>query len=110
MNRLKSIVGSTLVSVSLLTGSAAAASTPTSVSPPADSWATLSMLSTASAGALAGSTAAVAQPDTLPPPPSYAGPTRPPVPVLVVWALVLGTIVYIATRNHGHHRVPNSPA
>lgn len=109
MNRLKSIVAATLVSVSLLSASTATASTATPVAAPADSWATLSMLSTTSAAALAGSSAAVAQPDTLPPP-SYAGPSTPPVPVLVVWALVLGTIVYIATRSHSHHRVPNSPA
>jgi hypothetical protein len=30
--------------------------------------------------------------------------------VIILWLAVLGTMVYIATKNNHHHPVPNSPA
>lgn len=114
MPRFGRIIASAAVSLALFTGSTAAiASTETAAPPPAsDSWVTLSMLTPSGSALLgtAGATAA-AQPDMAPPPapPAYgAGP--PPIPVLVVWGLVLATIIYIAVHNNNHHHVPNSPA
>ena len=44
-----------------------------------------------------------------PPPPAYLGTATPPIPVLLVLAGVLATMIYIASRHHHHHH-PNSPA
>jgi hypothetical protein len=115
MSRYGRIVASAAVAVSLvLTSTAAIASTEAAPAPTTDSWMTLSML-TPSGTALVGSTgvAAAAQSDVPPPPPPpdyYAGPSTPPIPVIVVWGLVLATIIYILTKNHGHHNHANSPA
>ena len=116
MPRFGRIIASAAVSLSLITASTAAiASTETAAPPPAsDSWVALSMLTPSGTALLgtAGATAA-AQPDTAPPPypPAYgARPGPPPIPVLVVWGLLLATIIYIAVHNNNHHHVPNSPA
>jgi hypothetical protein len=114
MPRFGRVIASAAVSLSLIGSSTAAiASTQTSAPAASDSWVTLSML-TPSGTALLGTVTAAAQPDTMPPPPpppGYVGnPGPPPIPVLVVWGLVLATIIYIAVHNNNHHHVPNSPA
>jgi hypothetical protein len=117
MPRFGRIIASAAVSLSLIASSTAAiASTETAAPTPAsDSWVALSML-TPSGTALLGTTgvtAAAAQPDMGPPPvpPAYgARPGPPPIPVLVVWGLVLATIIYIAVHNNHHHPHANSPA
>ena len=116
MPRFGRIIASAAVSLSLIASSTAAiASTETAPPPPAsDSWVALSML-TPSGTALVGTTGvtAAAQPDTAPPPypPAYgARPGPPPIPVLIVWGLVLATIIYIAVHNNHHHPHANSPA
>ena len=131
MNRLGKSVASAVVSLSLIGSSTAALAQATPAAAPTDYWLTFSML-TSSADTLAASTAAVAaQPDSTippgtqtcpdgsvipatatcaPPPGTYTGPSTPPVAVLAIWALVLGTMIYIATKNNHSHPVPNSPA
>ena len=137
MPRLGRFVASALVSLSLI-GSSTAALAQTAPAPAfGDSWLTLSMLTStgqpaSTSDTLAASSAAVAaQPDSTippgtqtcpdgavipatatcgPPPGTYTGPPTPPVAVLAIWALVLGTMVYIVTKNNHSHPVPNSPA
>lgn len=97
------------VSLSLI-GSAAAGSTPAPARAPASyGWLALSMLTPSGSAALTGTAAGAAQPDSVTPPAAYARPGTPPIPVLLVWLGVLGTMVYIATKS-SHHRAPNSPA
>ena len=114
MPRLRRVIASAAVSFALVTGSTAAVASSETASPSAqDSWMALSML-TPSGTALLGTagTTAAAEPDTTsPPPPAYGrGSGTPPIPVLVVWGLVLATIIYIALHDKHHHHVPNSPA
>jgi hypothetical protein len=117
MRRFGQLVASAAISVSLIATSTAAVASNNSVpaAPSTDSWVALSML-TPSGTALLDSTAlAAAQPDTVPPPPPpprtyYTGPSTPPIPVIILWLAVLGTMVYIATKNNHNHPVPNSPA
>jgi hypothetical protein len=45
-----------------------------------------------------------------PPPPQYTGVGFPPIPVLVIWAAVLASMIYIATQKDHLTFVPNSPA
>lgn len=97
------------VSLSLI-GSAAVGSTRAPApATGSDGWLTLSMLTPSGSAALAGTAAGAAQPDAVTPPAAYARPGTPPIPVLLVWLGVLGTMVYIATKS-SHHRAPNSPA
>ncbi|MGE5564185.1 MAG: hypothetical protein ACM3ZV_12905 [Bacillota bacterium] len=134
MPRLGRFVASALVSLSLVGSSTAAIAQTAPMPIGGDSWLTLSMLTAAtqatSSSTVAASTAAVAaQPDSTIPPgtqvcpdgavipatatcggPGYTGPSTPPVAVLAIWALVLGTMVYIVTKNNHSHPVPNSPA
>jgi hypothetical protein len=102
----------------MLASSPAAAATAQSAAPAIqtqNSWATLAMLTPVSAATLGQSAAAAAaQPEGPPPPPPPppnvdAGIPPPPIPVLIVLAAWLATIIYIATRNHGRN-APNSPA
>ena len=51
-----------------------------------------------------------AVPAPLPPPPPAAGPAFLPIPVLLVLAGVLATMIYIATQNNHAGQLPNSPA
>ena len=110
------------------TGAVAAAAPP--VTQP-DPWAALSVMSGgASAAAVCGAAAvaaAAAQPmagcvlpqadiapvgapvGPAPLPAAYTPVSGPPIPVLLVWAAVLGTMVYILLRHNHHHVVPNSP-
>lgn len=104
------------VSLALIATSTAAvaSSNPQPVSSP-DAWMTLSMLTPSGAAVLGSTGIAAAQPDTLPPPPppeprTYTGPGTPPIPVMILWLAVLGTMVYIVTKNNHHHPAPNSPA
>ena len=104
------------VSLSLIaTSTAAVASTEGSPQPSSSAgWLTLSMLTPSGAAVLDSTALAAAQPDTMPPPPppppTYTGPGTPPIPVIILWLAVLGTMVYIATKGNHHHPVPNSPA
>ena len=131
MPRYGKIVASAAVSLSLIaTSTAAVASTATPAAPSSNAWLALSAL-TPSGSALLGTTGvAAAQPDSVPPgsqtcpdgtvipatatcappPGAYTGPTTPPIPVLLIRAAVLGTMVYLATKNHHLHPKPNSPA
>lgn len=137
MRRLGHYVASAVVSLSLIaTSTAAAASAPPPVTPAAqfDPWAVLSVMSGgAPAAAVCGSAAAAATaqpaggcvlpqvgvappvpvetPAAVPPPVAVyaAGMPTPPIPVLLVWAAVLATMVYLATKSN-HHPVPISPA
>jgi hypothetical protein len=116
MRRFGQYVASAAISASLIATSTAAvaSNSPLPPAPSTDSWVALSML-TPSGTAVLGSTAlAAAQPDTMPPPPppppTYTGPGTPPIPVIILWLAVLGTMIYIATKNNHNHPVPNSPA
>ena len=123
MPRLGRFVASAIVSLSLISSSTAALAQ--SAPPPAssDSWLTLSMLTPSGAAVLGAAGVTAAQPDSQTCPdgsvipanatcggPGYTGPSTPPIAVLAIWALVLGTMVYIATKNNHSHPVPNSPA
>lgn len=131
MPRYGKLIASAIVSLSLIGSSTAAVASVAPVpAPPSSAWLTLSTL-TPSASVLDGTAVAAAQPDSTippgtqtcpdgsvipatatcgPPPGAYTGPTTPPLPVLLVWAAVLGTMIYIATKNHHLHPRPNSPA
>jgi len=106
-----------VVAAALLTGSpltAAAAQTAVTPAPAQNGWAALSVLTPVGATTLGESAAAVAQPvppPNGPPPPSdvNTGMPPPPIPVLVVLALWLATLIYIATKSNGNG-APNSPA
>ena len=39
---------------------------------------------------------------------AYTSPGVPPIPVIIVWAAVLGAMIYLATHNNHNHA--NSPA
>jgi hypothetical protein len=94
------------------TAAVASAPAPTPA-PSANGWLALSMLAPSGTALLESTGAAAAQPETPPPPPppeTYVGPSTPPIPVLLVWAAVLGVLIYIATKSNHHHAVPNSPA
>lgn len=115
MRRLGQYVASAVISLSLIATSTAAVAASESVpaAPSSDGWMALSMLTPNSASAINTSTlAAAAQSDVPPPPPPpnyYGGPGTPPVPVLVVWLLVLATFIYIVTKGNSNSK-PNSPA
>jgi hypothetical protein len=47
---------------------------------------------------------------TMPVMPYQGGIPTPPIPVLAIWAAVLGVMVYIATKNDNRPLIPNSPA
>jgi hypothetical protein len=103
------------ISLSLIASSTAAfASThPVTAAPATDGWVALSMLTPSGAAVVPSTALAAAQPDNVPPPPpppTYTGPGTPPIPVIVLWLAVLGTMIYIATKGNHHHPVPNSPA
>lgn len=133
MSRFIKLMTCAALSLSLIgVSTTAAASAPAPTEQP-DPWAILSLASGgASAAAVCGAAAAAAtaaQPmggcvlpqvgvvpavseNVLPPPPppvAYTGLSTPPIAVLLVWAAVLGTMVYILTQNH-HRSTPNSPA
>lgn len=117
-------VGALIAASMVFSSTAATASAPSIAQP--DPWAALSVMSGgASAAAVCGAAAAAAaaQPRVgcvlpqlgstplaagAPPPPYYTASSTPPIPVLLVWAAVLGAMIYILTRHHRHH--PNSPA
>ena len=110
MRRLGHFVASGMISVSLIASSTAAVAQNASVpqTQTSNSWMALSMLTPSGATALDATAVAAAQPDT-PPPGYYAGPGTPPIPVIIVWLLTLGVIIYIATKGN-HHIHANSPA
>ncbi|MGE5562089.1 MAG: hypothetical protein ACM3ZV_02135 [Bacillota bacterium] len=125
MPRMGRIIASAVISLSLIGSSTAALAQAPLPSPSSDAWLSLSMLSPSGAAVLGTTAVAAAQPTTqtcpdgsvipasatcAPPPGTYTGPSTPPVAVLAIWALVLGTMVYIATKNNHSHPVPNSPA
>lgn len=118
------------VSTSMIFSSTAAvASAP---APQANPWAVLGLLSggaSAAAACGAAATAAtaaqpapgcvlpqvdrvapVAGPGPAPMPAPYVGIGTPPLPVLAILAAVLGTMIYILTKDHNRIRFPNSPA
>jgi hypothetical protein len=105
-----------VIAASLLAGSPVTAATVQSPAPavqPQNGWATLTMLSPVTGATMGQSAAAAAQPEVPPPPPPPpsnidTGMPPPPIPVLIVLAAWLATIIYIATKNHGHN-APNSP-
>lgn len=113
MRRYGQLVASAVISASLIaTSTAAVASTnPLPPAPSTNGWMALSMMTPSGAAVLDSTALAAAQPNNYPPPPPnyYDERTRPPIPVIILWLAVLGTIIYIATR-HNHHHVPNSPA
>lgn len=115
MRRLGQKVAFAFVSMSLIASSTiAVASAPVTAqaAPASDGWVTLSMLTPSSSTMAASAGVAAAQPETPPPPPppEWAGPGTPPLPVILIWLAVLGVDVWILTRNHHHHPIPNSPA
>ena len=102
------VVAATLLASSPLTAAMAQTAVPAAPAAQAQSgWAALTMLSPVTGVTLGQSAAAAAQPA---PPPSDVdgGIPPPPIPVLIVLAAWLATIIYIATKNHGHG-APNSP-
>jgi hypothetical protein len=110
MPRLGKLVSAGVVSLSLITSSTAALASAPSPAPAANGWLTLSMLTPSGAAVLGSTAIAAAQPETPPPPPppaEYAGPSTPPIPVLIVWLGVLAVDIYLLTRHHHHHA--NSP-
>lgn len=101
------------VSLSLIASSTAAVASanPLPATPSTGGWMALSILAPSGAAVLNSTALAAAEPDSVPPPPpSYTGPGTPPIPVIVLWLAVLGTMIYIATKGSHHHPVPNSPA
>jgi hypothetical protein len=118
-----------IITGSVVFGSTGAVAAATPPGAQANPWAVLSAMSggaaaTAVCGAAAAATAAqpatgcvlprvdmvpAAEPGS-PPPPVYLGTSTPPIPVLLVWAGVLATMIYIATLHHHHHHHANSPA
>ena len=119
MVRFRKSVAAAVVSVSLMaTSTAAVASAPTPP-PVSDSWLTLSMLTPGGATLLDSSAAVAAQPAAVtcpdgtmvptgapcPAPVAYASPGVPPIPVIIVWAVVIGGAIWLAT----HHNHGNSP-
>ena len=131
MRRFGQYVASAAISVSLIATSTAAVASNDLVppAPSTDSWVALSMLTPSGAAILGDTAALAAQPASIPPgtqvcpdgsvlpatatcggPGMYTGPSTPPIPVIIVWLAVLGTMVYIATKNNHNHPVPNSPA
>jgi hypothetical protein len=128
MPRYGKLVASAAVSLSLIaTSTAAIGSTATPPAPSSNAWLALSTLAPSGSALLGDAAVAAAQPDTQtcadgtvipanaacappPPPPPGAGLSSAPIPVLLIWAAVLGTMIYLATQNHHHHSHPNSPA
>jgi len=125
------LVASAVVAFSLIASSTAAvASTAPAPAPTSDGWVTLTALSPSGTALIDSAAVAAVQPDsTIPPgtqtcpdgsvipatatcggPGAYTGPSTPPIPVLLVWAAVLGAMIYILTKNNHHHPQPNSPA
>lgn len=116
------------VSTSMILSSTAAVAS--AAAPQANPWAVLGLLSGgASAAAACGAAAAtaaqpapgcvlpqvdrvapVAGPAPAPMPAPYVGIGTPPLPVLAILAAVLGTMIYILTKDHNRIRFPNSPA
>lgn len=129
MTSIRNAIASASVIAGLLTSSMASAAplTPVAASQASNAWLTLSMLTTTGAAELASTAVAATQPVTSPPttktcpdgavvpidapcgPTGYTGPSTPPIPVLLIWLAVLGVDIYILTKNHHHHPVPNSP-
>jgi hypothetical protein len=115
MRRFGQLVASAVISASLIASSTAAVASTNSLpaAPSADGWVALSMLTPSGTAVLGSTGLAAAQPDSVPPPPpppTYTGPGTPPIPVIILWLAVLGTMIYIATKGNHHHPVPNSPA
>lgn len=95
----------------MLSSTSAVASTEQGPAPSNNAWLTLSMLTTSGSAALDGAAVTDAQPDSQPSaPPEYIGSSSPPLSVILVWLSVLGADIYLLTRHHHNHRVPNSPA
>lgn len=131
MRRSRQLIASAIVSVSLITSSTAAvAQSAAAPVPQFDPWAVLSVMSGgAPAAALCGAAAAAttaAQPgngcvlpqtgvtptpvetaQNIPPPPPQG--FGIPLPVLLIWAAVLASLIYIATQNNHTNVTPNSP-
>lgn len=96
----------------LFSSSAAISATPSSSAQPAASsisWTTLSMMTPAGAIGLAGAAAQDAEVPPPPPPPEPNGVAGVPLPVLILWIADIAALIYIATRNHNHLRIANSP-
>lgn len=115
MNRVcRSLVtGAATLSLVAVSSAAVGSTAAPAQSPTTDGWLALSMLVPSGSAALGSASAAAVQPDVPPPSPAaadYRGPSMPPIPVLIVWAAVLGTLIYIATKNNHSHPAPNSPA
>ena len=112
MLRFGKVFASAVISVSLI-GSSTAALAQTAPAPTSDAWLTLSMLTPSGSAALGSTAAVAAQPSDVPPPPppaDYAGPSTPPLAVILVWLATLGVDVYLLTKNNHHHHHNNSPA
>lgn len=132
MRRSRQFIASAIVSVSLVASSTAAvAQSPPAPVPQFDPWAVLSVMSGgAPAAALCGAAAAAATtaqpgngcvlpqtgvtapmetPASVPPPPPPSAGLGFPLPVLLIWAAVLASLIYIATQNNHTNVVPNSP-
>lgn len=132
MRRSRQLVASAIVSVSLIVSSTAAVAQSTPApAPQYDPWAVLSVMSSgAPAAAVCGAAAAAAtaaqpgngcvlpQTGVTPPietPANFVPPPPPPqgfglpLPVLLVLAAVLASLIYIATQNNHANELPNSP-
>jgi len=122
MDRFRRSIAAAIASVSLIaTSTAAVASAPTPA-PASGSWLTLSMLTPSGAAVLDSAAVAAAQPAVVtcadgtvvaagapcPGTVAYTSPGMPPIPVIIVWLVVIGGAIYLAVHNRHNHA--NSPA
>jgi hypothetical protein len=134
MHRFSASIASAVISVSLISSPTAAhAATPVAATSGVNPWAVLAVMSGGAPAAAACGAASLAaaqtqggcvlpqmdvQPPvaqttpvapTMPVMPYQGGIPTPPIPVLAIWAAVLGVMVYIATKNDNRLLIPNSP-
>ena len=122
MDRFHKSIAAAIVSVSLIATSTPALASAPAPAPVSGSWLTLSMLTPSGAAVLDTAAVAAAQPAVVtcadgtvvapgapcPGTVAYTSPGMPPIPVIIVWLVVIGGAIYLATHNNHNH--PNSPA
>ena len=131
MHQFGKLVAVASASLSLIATSTAAVATgvPSRAASP-NAWLALTALTPASLYVLDTTGVAVVQPDMIPPatqicadgtaisttadcgppPGAYMRPTASPIPVFVIWAAMLGTIIYLASKDGHSQSHANSPA